>query len=482
MPQTLPELDDGFLGSIGDLRPGSRLGDYELLLPVGRGGMAVVWASRAARSGTLVAVKTMLPALSQDPRFIAMFEVESRIASGIRHPNVCEVLAFGRERGVAYLVMEWIDGVPLSSLREDGSPIPLAIAVRIVADAALGLHAAHELTDGDGKLLGLVHRDVSPQNVLVNVEGMTKIVDFGVAKATEAGARATQSGYIKGKVDYLSPEQAFSEPIDRRADVFALGAVLYELTTGKRPFEADTQMATLVRVTSPEPVSDPRELVTDYPECLAPIVMRALEKDKLQRYATMLDFRVDLSSILAELGPTSGSDVSAYVKSVAGARCELREGAIRKLFETTGQSAVSRLLPGIRRDRGPALRLGRFVALGAIGGLVGSWFALRGHASTSSRGPAAQANDIEATAAAPVVAQPEATTVPITRSPTGPFPVALEQAAVDGATPTISSSEPDPANDSARRRKSVPNAPKAARGTARTKSRTIDDGLLKTRE
>src|SRR5262249_14439248 len=158
--------------------------------------------------------------------------------SGIKHPNVCEVLAFGRERGIAYLAMEWIDGVPLSALREEDRPISYAIAVRIIADAALGLHAAHELTDDAGKLLGIVHRDVSPQNVLVGLDGMTKIVDFGVAKATEAGTRATQSGYIKGKVDYLSPEQAFSEPTDRRADVFALGAVLYEITTGKRPFEA----------------------------------------------------------------------------------------------------------------------------------------------------------------------------------------------------------------------------------------------------
>src|SRR5262249_44524700 len=155
-------------------------------------------------------------------RFVAMFAAEARIASSIKHANVCEVLSFGRERGVAYLVMEWIDGEPLSALREEGRPIPYAIAARIVADAALGLHAAHELTAEDGKLRGGVHRDVSPQNILVALDGATKIVDFGVAKATEAGTRATQSGYIKGKVDYLSPEQAFSEPIDRRADVFAL--------------------------------------------------------------------------------------------------------------------------------------------------------------------------------------------------------------------------------------------------------------------
>jgi eukaryotic-like serine/threonine-protein kinase len=328
----------GLSAALGNLRAGQRLDRYELLLPVARGGTAVVWAAcdRSDDSERLYAVKTILPTVSDDAHFREMFTRETRIASGIKHPNVCEVVDFGQDRGTLYLVMEWIDGEALSALRRDGEAIPLGIAARVVIDAARGLEAAHRLTDPSGKRLGIVHRDVSPQNILVGPDGVAKIADFGVAKATEAGTGRTQSGYIKGKVDYLSPEQAYSEPVDARADVFALGVVLYEITTGRRPFAADSQMATLVKVTSPDPPASPLDIVPSYPEALAAVVLRALEKDKTERHADMAEFVEDLSRAMADVGIGEHEEVVRYARSIAGDRRDRRTRAIQSAMTRSG--------------------------------------------------------------------------------------------------------------------------------------------------
>ena len=177
----------------GEISQGHVLGRYELLLPLATGGMAMVWAARV--KGTrgfqkIVAVKTMLSKLSEDAQFEQMFLDEASLASQIRHPNVVEISDLGEQDGVLYLAMEWIDGVPLNQLMKTAKAaggVPLPIAVRIVMNACAGLHAAHELRDGKGQLIGLVHRDVSPQNILVTYDGVSKVVDFGVAKATAHG-------------------------------------------------------------------------------------------------------------------------------------------------------------------------------------------------------------------------------------------------------------------------------------------------------
>jgi serine/threonine-protein kinase len=333
----------GLSTALGSLRPGRRLGRYELLLPVGRGGSAVVWAACNRDEGgeRLYAVKTILHTLSDDTHFREMFGRESRIASRIRHTNVCNVLEFGEHRGTLYLVMEWIDGEPLSALLPESTPLPVGIAARIVIDVARGLEAAHELTDETGNRLGVVHRDVSPQNILVGPDGVAKIADFGVAKATEAGTRRTQSGYIKGKVDYLSPEQAFSEPIDARADVFALGAVLYEITTGRRPFAADSQMATLVKITSPVAPEWPEELVPGYPAALASVVMRALAKDKVERYGDMAAFVEHLTNAMLQVGLSGHDEVARHALSIAGDRRSRRTRAIQSALTHSATDAAA---------------------------------------------------------------------------------------------------------------------------------------------
>jgi eukaryotic-like serine/threonine-protein kinase len=237
--------------AVDRLGPGSTLGRYEILMPVAKGGMAAVWAARL--QGTrgfkkIVAVKTMLPDVSDDPDFQSMFLDEARVAARIRHPNVVEILDLGEESDVLYLVMEWVDGETVSTLQKAAKPlggIPQRIALRIASQICAGLHNAHELRDDNGALVDLVHRDISPANVLISTAGYVKIVDFGVAKSKGRLHITRAGGVIKGKTPYLSPEQLGGLPIDRRSDIFSLGALLYVLTTGLHPFRAETEMTTV---------------------------------------------------------------------------------------------------------------------------------------------------------------------------------------------------------------------------------------------
>jgi serine/threonine-protein kinase len=307
-------------------RPGGpsvqTLGRYELLTPIGRGGMAVVWAARLRGThgfSKMVAIKTMLPVLSKDPQFEAMFLAEAQMAAGIKHPNVCEILDLGEDRGTVYLVMESIDGEPLSRLEdvciESRRIVPAGIAARIAAQAARGLHAAHELKTESGDPSAVIHRDVSPQNILVTCEGIAKIVDFGVAKAAVRQTPTTAAGIIKGKVDYLAPEQIEASEIDFRVDIFALGIVLYELLAGVRPFSGQTDLATLLAIASPErapllPGGDSSPPA--FSPSLQAIVARALEKDPARRHGSMRELAVALEEFADEEGATLDA-VGAFV-------------------------------------------------------------------------------------------------------------------------------------------------------------------------
>ncbi|MGH7284029.1 MAG: serine/threonine-protein kinase, partial [Polyangiaceae bacterium] len=194
-----------------ELRRGTRLGRYELLLPIAKGGMARVWAARQHGQrgfSKLVAIKTILPHLAREAEFESMFLDEARIASLVHHPNVCEIYELGDDAGVLYLAMEWVSGDSLMHVLRGGGrveAIDLRIAARIIADAASGLHAAHELTDDDNKHMNVVHRDVSPHNILISGDGHIKVADFGVAKALGQMHSATIAGQIKGKIAYMAP-------------------------------------------------------------------------------------------------------------------------------------------------------------------------------------------------------------------------------------------------------------------------------------
>src|ERR1019366_4862208 len=276
------------------LAPGYKLDRYELICPIAEGGMASVWIGRqTGKHGfqKLVAIKTILPKFAADPRFEQMFVDEARIASRIEHANVTQILDVGEQHDVTYLVMEYIDGDALSKLnraaKKKGGAIPPGVVLRVMADVCGGLHAAHELLGADGQTMGVVHRDVSPQNVLVSTKGVAKLIDFGIAKARDRLAGDTKAPTLKGKVQYMAPEQALGRPVDRRADVWAVGAVLYHLLSGKPPFEAENEIQTLFVLSSGRP---PPPMRSAHP-AVAAVVRRALSHVREQRFATAAEMQ-----------------------------------------------------------------------------------------------------------------------------------------------------------------------------------------------
>jgi len=241
---------------------GRWLGRYELLHEIATGGMATVYLGRArgvAGFERVVAIKCCHPHLRGDEEFATMFLDEARLAARIHHPNAVSTLDVGDEEAL-YLVMEYIEGDRLSGLikaaAKSGDRIPLPVALRIGLDTLAGLHAAHELCDDDGQLFGLVHRDVSPHNVLVSRAGEVKLGDFGIAKAT-LHREDTQSGVRKGKYGYMSPEQVQAAPLSAASDRFALGVTLCELLTGARPFDGDGPLDTMERIRDAAPPALP---------------------------------------------------------------------------------------------------------------------------------------------------------------------------------------------------------------------------------
>ncbi|HEY2407510.1 MAG TPA: serine/threonine-protein kinase [Polyangiaceae bacterium] len=319
-----------------ELKQGSRLGDYELVLRVGRGGMAAVWVAREHSKGKkddrLVAVKVMLPELAEDNEFIKMFLDEVRLARSIRHPNVVDVYDVGEHDGIMWMAMEWVEGESLHTVIAEAGKrraIPPELAVRIIADAAAGLHAAHEVRNIDGTPRGVVHRDISPHNILIGTNGIVKIVDFGVAKAVGRISEATRAGQLKGKFGYMSPEQALGKGVDRRSDVFSLGIVLFELTTSRRLFRGEHDVETLKLVTSGN-VPRPTKIDPRYPAELERIVLKALERDLKLRYQTAEEFEHDLRAYLkAERLIVPQSGVAGILKRVLGERIEQRRKAVR---------------------------------------------------------------------------------------------------------------------------------------------------------
>jgi serine/threonine protein kinase len=312
---------------------------------VGEGGMGRVWAARQVGSPLqrLVAVKTAISGHSQTPEFQRLFMDEARIASLIHHPHVCGVYELGEEKGTLYLVMEWCDG---ASLRQVMDKLPngrmdLAVASRIVANVAAGLHAAHELEDSDGTKLRVVHRDVSPQNILLSKNGHVKVADFGVAKAQGQLHRPTETGEMKGKLAYMAPEQVTAKDIDHRADIFALGCVLYEVTVGRRPFQGEGALSTLYQLLE-QAVLSPVEASPGYPPELAAIVLKALAKDAGERYQTSEDLRIALEGWIASSGSKANErEIAALLRSTLGDEIDQKSRAINesaaKLKETPSQ-------------------------------------------------------------------------------------------------------------------------------------------------
>jgi serine/threonine protein kinase len=330
-----------------ELKQGSKLGSYELVLRVGRGGMAAVWVAReraaATKDDRLVAVKVMLTELADESEFVKMFLDEVRLVRSIRHVNVVDVYDVGEDDGVMWMAMEWVEGESLHTVIAEAGKrraIPPELAVRIIADAAAGVHAAHELRDLDGSLRGVVHRDISPHNILIGTNGIVKLVDFGVAKAVGRISEATRAGQLKGKFGYMSPEQALGKAVDRRSDIFSLGIVLFELTTSRRLFRGEHDVETLRLVISGG-IPRPTLIDTKYPPELERIVLKALERNVSARYQTAAEFEHDLRAYLKSerlIVPQSG--VAGILKRVLGERIEQRRKAVRASLKALNSGAA----------------------------------------------------------------------------------------------------------------------------------------------
>jgi serine/threonine protein kinase len=341
----MPPPTDPHRGARVQLKPGYKLeGRYELLLPYARGGMATVWAARVQRKHgfeKLVAVKTMHPNMAGDPAFRNMFLDEARIASRVRHPNVATIEDLGEEGDVLYIVMEWVQGDSLGRLHhavtQRGHEPIIDVYLRVLADAAAGLHAAHELRGDDGALLGVVHRDVSPQNIMVTDSGVSKVIDFGIAKAIGRLSENTRTGLIKAKIEYASPEQARVQPVDRRADVWALGMTLYELLTGELPYKGRNDLETLQKIASGKP---PPPLPPTVPPAVTAVVMRALEHDREQRFPTAHEMGRALEAAMGS--PAPPEQVVNVLRAYLGGRMQERK---QKLTQALTESAARAGLP-----------------------------------------------------------------------------------------------------------------------------------------
>jgi serine/threonine protein kinase len=359
MPQDRAQLPYPEGSSASDQAPGGRtgpftggtyfLGRYRVVDEIGVGGMASVHLARMDGPGGFqkwVAIKRIHPHLVEDESFVNMFLDEARVAARISHPNVATVFELGKHEDTYWIAMEYLHGEPLREVmrrtEELGQPMPPEIACRVIADAAEGLHSAHELLGKNGEKLGLVHRDVTPHNLFVTYDGSTKVVDFGIAKFSSRMAN-TRAGTLKGKLAYMSPEQVAGEPIDRRTDVFALGVVLWELTTGQRLFRMESDLDTLAKVQECN-VPRPSTIVRGYPIDLEKIVMKALAKTKNERYRTSREFSRALQSLLMRRGLFIASDeVAAYMTSVFGDRIQKREAHLRWAAEVTQTLDIDKL-------------------------------------------------------------------------------------------------------------------------------------------
>ncbi|MEW5853822.1 MAG: serine/threonine-protein kinase [Myxococcota bacterium] len=303
----------------------SIFGHYRIIRRVAQGGMAEIYLARDLRTPRWVALKRILPDLAAQREFVTMFMDEARLVSRLDHPNVARVHEWGHVEGTPFMAMEFLEGPTLSALvadaRKQGHGLSLALCCYIVARAAEGLHHAHIACNDEGEPLNVVHRDVSPQNILVTRHGEVKVIDFGVAKAVD-NATNTQTGVVKGKINYMSPEQCQTEPLDARTDVYSLGVVLHELVTGRKMHAGDDHPVVVVRRILTEDPPRPSSINREVPRSLDRIVLAALQRDRRKRTRDMQAFAAALDEwIRKEVGEVNQSHFARWMQDHATHLC-----------------------------------------------------------------------------------------------------------------------------------------------------------------
>ncbi len=283
-----------------------RLGQHELLIRLAAGGAANVFLVRDTSSpeGRLLALKILLPSLASNEDFLKMFFTEAKIAAQLQHDNIVGIAGFGQVNGIYCLAMEYIFGASLAQVLRASArakrPLTVGVLLRITSEVCDALHYAHEMSDENGEHLGLVHRDVTPQNILIGFNGSPKLTDFGIAKATNRGWE-TQAGIVKGKFSYMSPEQALGKNVDRRSDIFGAGIVLWEALTGRDLFKGSTPMEVLTAIRE-QKIEPPSKVVPGLTPIVDPIVMKALRRSPRQRYQTGAEMRDDIEDLIRRAG------------------------------------------------------------------------------------------------------------------------------------------------------------------------------------
>jgi len=284
---------------------GSRIGKFEIINRIAAGGMAELYVARTrAAHGfeKVVALKRIFPHFLEDEDFVEMFLHEARLAARLHHPNIAQVYEIGDDDGVYFFTMEYVLGQDLRriirAVRKGGGWLTLDQIITIVTQTAAGLHYAHEREGPGGKPLGIVHRDISPSNLLVSYDGGVKLVDFGIARAASR-RQVTQAGTLKGKIPYMSPEQCRGEPLDRRSDIYSLGIILWELALCRQLWAGAADFSLVKRIAT-EDAPAPTAFLPNFPKDLEAIIMRALAHDRDERYATAQEFQVDLEEFARE--------------------------------------------------------------------------------------------------------------------------------------------------------------------------------------
>ncbi len=368
-------ISDLIPGSESRSKPISNRGGLRFLYRLGQGGMAEVHVAACAMPGSqqpkLLVVKRMHLQHLDDPATVRMFQDEARLALCLQHPNIVRTERLGMFDGRHGIVMEYLEGQPFHQLVKRAYEVEATLSLDIIAQVGIaaldGLHYAHELKDASGNDLRVVHRDVSPQNLFITYDGAVKMLDFGIAKNALADAR-TRTGLLKGKISYMAPEQARGEHIDRRADLWSLGVMLWEAVTGSRLFKGSNEAATL-NMTLTEEVSSPSLRRPDLPPELEAILMRALKRDPTQRYASAAAMRDDLEAWLSSRELTASSSVSQLM---------------RRLFAGEMQEQRLQIEEHLNAPTEPSPESGLTLVAPLLGATPGTWSGLRSATQVSS--------------------------------------------------------------------------------------------------